>query len=212
MLAQVGEQPDTEPSREPALAPAPRGRRAIAGLVDAALWSVPLAIKLRQMRRGEGTGDGGERAKRARRAATLGWGALGQQLGTPGQRIVGLRTVDRRTGRRLALWRSLAVAGVALAGDAIASGLRSSGARQRPDPQERERAVRAIREAHRRDEAAANRALTDYFREHQGPPIDLTRLIYVPLAVNLVQSRLRKRLAPTTVVRREQIGERDQSP
>jgi hypothetical protein len=39
---------------------------------------------------------------------------LGEQLPTPGQRIVGLRTVDARTGQRVELWRTLARAGFSL--------------------------------------------------------------------------------------------------
>ena len=36
---------------------------------------------------------------------------LREQLRSPGQRLLGTITVDRRTGRRVALWRTLAVAG-----------------------------------------------------------------------------------------------------
>ena len=131
---------------------------------------------------------------------------LGQQVGTPGQWVAGVRTVDRRTGRRWRCggrWRRRRDVG----GNALARGLRHSRPVLWPDPQEREREIRAIRDAHRGDEDAMNAALMDYYGEHGAPAIDLARVLYVPLGLALVQSLLRKRLTPTAVVRREREPE-----
>jgi hypothetical protein len=200
MVAGMGRRGDSDEHGEPTLRRAPLSRRALAGLMDAALWGVPTGLALRRMRRGANGPEQGAAAARAREATRIGWSVLGEQFGTPGQWIMGLRTVDRRTGTRLALWRSLAVPTVKVAGGAIAGRLASADHAPPPDPRERELELRAIREAHHGDEEATNAALAEHYRSHRAPPIDLKRKLYIPLALGLLHSQVRRRLAPTTVV------------
>jgi hypothetical protein len=201
-----GERADSEAEEAPALEQAPRGRRTLAGIIDAGVWSAPMWIAVRRMRAAEDGAAAGERAARAGQAAKFGWAVLGQQLGTPGEWIAGVRTVDRRSGRRLALWRSLAAASLALAAAELTRRARDSAEVERPDAHERERAVREIWEKHRDDVPARNAALMDYYAEHRVATPDPARWLLLPLALGLVQSRLRKRLAPTVVVVRRGRG------
>jgi hypothetical protein len=101
--------PDVEPK------PAPRIRQTLAGLIDAGVMAVPAVIQWRRAWRHRDT----ERPA----ARPPGWmgmlgpvvAVLGEQVGTPGGWIMSVRTVDRRTGGRIALWRTLTVALVGVA-------------------------------------------------------------------------------------------------
>jgi hypothetical protein len=138
-----------------------------------------------------------------------GWGRLfgpaselvHQQIGSPGQRLLGLRTVDRRTGRRLELWRTLALLGADVGGWLLMR-------RVAPAPltasQERDRLtfldeLNAIQQRHSDDPGAREAARQRLF-ERQPPsgPAILARTAGPILVVGLLKNRLRRRLAPTT--------------
>jgi hypothetical protein len=90
--------------------PAPLVRKALAGLIDAAVLALPTAIYWRRAWRAGKTEHPAPRPPGWTRMLTPAVAVLGEQLGTPGGWIMGVRTVDLRTGRRLALWRTLTVA------------------------------------------------------------------------------------------------------
>jgi hypothetical protein len=94
----------------PSPTPAPRARKALAGLIDSAVLALPAALYLRRALRASGAGRPAARPPGWTRMLTPAVAVLGEQVGTPGSLIMGVRTVDRRTGRRLALWRTLTVA------------------------------------------------------------------------------------------------------
>jgi hypothetical protein len=190
----------------PAAVAAPRSRRMLAGAIDSA---TAFAIG-RGLKRfgGPRPPAGGDRPD-GRAAATLALGVLGpssdlvrQQLGSPGQRVLGLRTVDRRTGERVARSRTLLLVALGIADQALA-------ARQKPGPdpqleaeQERFRSeIAAIHERHRDDPAARDAALRRAYEQRPGPvKIDLAHLPVPRLAVVLLAAIARRRLAPTTEV------------
>src|SRR4051812_15506854 len=91
---------------KPDITPAARWRRVLAGIVDVAIVGCPAWIWRRRAASAAGAG-------RTRWMQLL--GELGEpireQLGSPGQRLLGVRTVDRRTGRRVELWRTLVLLG-----------------------------------------------------------------------------------------------------
>jgi uncharacterized RDD family membrane protein YckC len=140
--------------------PAPGWRRTLAGLIDVAIAG-SVAWRLRP-RVGSAT------VSRQNRSAAL-FGPVAElvreQLGTPGQRLLGVRTVDRRTGRRVELWRTLVLFGARIGGQLLAR--RLTPAVQTPE-QERQR--------------------------------EPWRFIGPWLAFGLLNSALRRRLAPTTEV------------
>ncbi len=202
MLARVEGNADRGAETEPAREKAPRLRRALAVAIDMGLWSAPFWVARRRMRpAGSGTGES-EWARRARQAARPGWTVLEQQLGTPGQWIAGVRTVDRRTGRRVAPWRSLVLAAFSLARGELTRRLWSAARPSPVDAQERAREVRVIVDAHRDDEEATHAALFDYHRDDRIPDPNGAHLFLVPLALGVLESQLGKRLAPTVVVLR----------
>jgi hypothetical protein len=174
---------------------APRGRRSLAGTVDGAFVAGAAWLTLRRRGRGEGAVQG--RMPRATRAASE---ALAQQLVTPGQLLAGVRTVDRRTGARLALWRSLASVAVAGAADVAARTLVGAETSVAPDADDVADIAR-IRAQHAGDPDAPGAALAESHRAHEAR-IDTRRAIAVPVALAVVERRLRRRIAPTVVVRR----------
>ncbi|MHB8532277.1 MAG: hypothetical protein ACYDC2_06125, partial [Solirubrobacteraceae bacterium] len=137
--------------------------------------------------------------------------ALREQVRTPGQRLLGLRTVDRRTGERVALWRTLLLTGVAATGQQLTR--RVAAPSQTPEQEsERARFLDHVRDIHQRHPAGGiareqeMEALwarqPDSLRSHLG------RALGPALASALLTSRLRRRLAPTVEVR----GRRAHSP
>jgi hypothetical protein len=189
---------DTEPT------PAPRVRQTLAGLIDAGVMALPMAIYWRRAWRARET----ERPV----ARPPGWmgmlapaaAVLGEQVGTPGGWIVGVRTVDRRTGRRIALWRTLTVALVRVATRVLSR--RLTPRPSFPPEEERQkqsREVQAIKERYANDEDALHAELMRHYAEHRA---HITVNAWQPLAAGLgstlVNRTVRRRLAPTLVVSR----------
>jgi hypothetical protein len=104
---------DAETTSKPT--PAPRVRQTLAGLIDAAVMALPTAIYGLRAWRARGTGRPAARPPGWMRVLAPVAAILGEQVRTPGSWIMGVRTVDSRTGRRLALWRTLTVALVQVA-------------------------------------------------------------------------------------------------
>jgi hypothetical protein len=100
--------------------------------------------------------------------------------------LLGLRTVDARSGHRVALWRTLVLVGVASAGRAI-----EQAAQLAPDVEEFGARVREAGASHPADTLAESPAPYHF---------NVPRAIGASLAVALVDSRLRRRLAPTREV------------
>lgn len=184
---------------------APRWRQTGSGLID-----VGVLAGLRWLaRRGELTGA----EKLITRAAGTGQRVLREQLRSPGQLLLGTRTVDRRTGRRVALWRTLALAGVGVASRELVRRLAPF------EGPERRRAQAAFAsESHeiyaRHPQASPEReaALRELYRRH--PPgsvsADPVRIFLPPLLAGLLGAGLRRRLAPTVEVLAR--GGRDHRP
>ena len=84
--------------------PRPAGARRGAGLIDA---GVVAGLRWLARRRGLIRGREDVHAAAPGRASTC----CGSSCERPGQLLLGIRTVDRRTGTRVALWRTLALAG-----------------------------------------------------------------------------------------------------
>lgn len=173
---------------------AKRSRQAAAALVDmTVLWLV---------RRARGAAAG-----RAEWVAPLATELVREQLRSPGQALLGLRTVDRRTGGRVALWRSLVLATAGAGQHVIAQRLRPPA----PSPEQvraRERYVAEMAAVYERhpldpDARSAERAR---LLEHAPSPIKgaIGPQAVANLAIGLARGRLRRRLAPTVevVVRR----------
>jgi hypothetical protein len=177
--------------------PAPAVRRMLAGAIDAAI--VAGATRLWRHRRGGGK----ERAARSTGLFEPALQSLRQQLRSPGQLLLGLRTVDRRTGRRLELWRTLVLLGVGVARVTLVR--RLAPPKLTPE-QERDRRgfldeLNAIQARHPDDEAARESERQQLFaRQHNQLPDILRRTAVPALALGLLNKRLRRRLAPTTEV------------
>jgi hypothetical protein len=171
-------------------------------LIDAGTLGVLFALYLRSIRRSGG--DAGDtdpvRLQRWLRPLSPAVGVLSEQLGTPGRWIVGLRTVDRRTGRRVALWRSLAVALLGAVTQAVRRRLTPA---SRPiSESEREdfvREVEAIRERYADDSQLMQEKMMRLY-EQRRIGVNLWRWLPATVGPALIKSRLRRRLAPTVVV------------
>jgi hypothetical protein len=177
--------------------PAPAVRRMLAGAIDAAI--VAGATRLWRHRQG----GGNARAARSTGLFEPALQSLRQQLRSPGQLLLGLRTVDRRTGRRLELWRTLVLLGVGVARVTLVR--RLAPPKLTPE-QERDRRgfldeLNAIQARHPDDEAARESERQQLFARQNNQLPDILRRTAVPaLALGLLNKRLRRRLAPTTEV------------
>ena len=177
---------------------APRVRRMLAGALDAAIVAgahVAVAPPARRRReRALGALDG---------AARAGDGVASPAAAQPRAAAARVRTVDRRTGRRLELWRTLVLLGLGVARITLVR-------RLAPPPltpeQERARSgfleeLNAIQARHPDDERAREAERQQLFeRQHNQLPDILRRTAVPALALGLINSRLRRRLAPTTEV------------
>jgi len=188
------------------LQPATRRQRALAGLIDLAVTGLFLGAWWRWRGAGAARQDRPRARGRVGRAALLRVLREGieEQLGSPGERLVGIRTVDRRTGRRVELWRTIVVALVRLGGQLAGRSLQPEPAQRDPGEEEQTRQeILAIKERFADDPEARDAALMEHYRTHRQPVhVDLARPLASILAVSIVNGRLRRRLAPTILVDR----------
>jgi len=120
-----------------------------------------------------------------------------EQVGSPGQRALAVRTVDRRTGIRVAAWKSLVLA----ASTFVAGVYVERTSREAMTPErvaERERFLREWEEINERhaDDAEARAAAREEWAKRHSSDGCAGRFAALALAQNL----LRRRLAPTTDV------------
>jgi hypothetical protein len=202
-----------ETANDEPLQPAPRARKALAGLIDTAVLALPAALYLLRALRASGAERPAARPPGWTRVLTPAVAVLGEQVGTPGGWIMGVRTVDRRTGRRLALWRTLTVAFAQVATRVLIRRLTPRPVVPSDDERgQRLREVQAIKDRYADDEGALSAELMRHYAEHQS---NVTVKVWPPLLAGvgstLVIRSLRRRLAPTLVVSRGR-AERPASP
>jgi hypothetical protein len=190
--------------------PAPRWRRMLAGAVDAAIGGGVVWLSRRRL--------SGVDARAKRWMLWFGPTSefVREQLGSPGEWIVGVRTVDRRTGRRVALWRTVTLVLARVVVDEIQ---RNTSGVPSPIPEaqhaELARELQAIKDAHPDDPDARNQATMRLYKERQvdfagGQPAGWRMLAGIVGGV-AVNRWARRQLAPTVdVVSRERV--RDHSP
>jgi hypothetical protein len=126
---------------------------------------------------------------------------LREQVRSPGQWLFGTLTVDRRTGRRLALWRTIAVFGSRLAGAQITRRLEP--ARTPELEREREAARAEMGEIMRRHPQATPERDAELAAAHDRHRLilpSLPRAVAPSLVVGLLTTRLSRRLAPTVEI------------
>lgn len=197
----------TEEAPESAgVGPAPGWRRAAAGLLDA---GVVAAVVFAVRRAG-----GGLAREQSRRIALdalggLAGSALLERLGSPGERLMGVRTVDSRTGRPVELWRALLLTALgvgirALRGVLVPRPGLAANDEQRGRREALARDIREVRSRYAADPEARDEAVIALMGERRAPAVqvDVGRVVAVTLVAGLVPRRLQRRLAPTTVVRR----------
>ncbi|MGO9487789.1 MAG: hypothetical protein ACLQBB_02030 [Solirubrobacteraceae bacterium] len=174
-------------------AKAPTWRRTGAGLIDmaffGALWWFARSRGLLR-----------ERGVAAQLMALPGE-LLREQLRSPGQRVLGTLTVDRRTGRRLALWRTLALVAARAAAAEITRRLEPA---HSPElEREREAAGAELGEIMRRHPQASperEAELQAAYARHRTSMPSLPRTVAPSLLTGIVTTRLRRRLAPTVEI------------
>jgi hypothetical protein len=167
----------------------------LAGAVDVALAG-GLAWLLR--RRAPGVPDARGVASASRWIPVLGPSSelVREQLGSPGQRMLGIRTVDRRTGARVALWRTLIMTAAAVTGNVLARrNIRGAA----PEPERSTRELGVIEERHAGDPQARDAAIRDLITERR-ENADFGRRVSPVIAVGMLTSFLLRRLRPTTEV------------
>jgi hypothetical protein len=165
----------------------------LAGLADVAIvGAVPWL-----WRRRAGGSAGAARTWSASLVGPLGE-LVREQFGSPGQRLLGLRTVDRRTGEPVELWRTVAVHGVSAAGQLLARRLTPF---QTPEGERFVEELRATSERNPRGSPERAAELSALMERHQAPiAANLWRRVAMLLALAIVNGLLRRRLAPTTEV------------
>ncbi len=174
---------------------APRWRQTGSGLLDAGVLT-----GVRWLARRGGL-IGAE--KLITRIAGPGQHVLREQFRSPGQLLFGTRSVDRRTGARVALWRSLAIVVATTVSGEITRRLTVT---ETPELARRRQAHAVegheIFRRHPQDsperEAALQELSARYPRGTLGP--SAIRVFGPPLLSGLVLLRLRRRLAPTVEV------------
>jgi hypothetical protein len=130
---------------------------------------------------------------------------VSEQLRTPGQLLFGTRTVDRRTGSRVELWRSLVLSGLeVLAGELtrrLAVPVKPEQQREREDFFiEMQEIMRRYPQASPERDAARSELLARHPPAIVSSGSSLVRVLVPSLLVGLVNNRLRRRLAPTVEV------------
>ena len=126
---------------------------------------------------------------------------LREQLRSPGQRLLGTVTVDRRTGGRLALWRTLVLVGTRAGATELTRRLEPV---RTPDlEREREAAnaeVADIMRRHPQATPAREAELQAAYARHRHTTPSLPRMVAPSLVAGVLNSRLRRRLAPTVEI------------
>jgi hypothetical protein len=180
------------------VSPAPRWRSVLAVIGDVAIAAGAAWLWSRRARNNPGAG-------RTRWAPLFGPSGelVREQFGSPGQHLLGLRTVDRRTGRRVEPWRTLVLLGAGVAGQLLVRRLTPSV--QTPERErEHERfmeELRALNERHPAGSPERDVELSALMEHHPAPiVVNPSRAMAASLAMGLVNNRLRRRLAPTTEV------------
>lgn len=139
------------------------------------------------------------------RSLTTAREVVGEQLRTPGQLLFGTRTVDRRTGARVELWRTIVLAAAGMAGGELTRRLVV-----KPTPErdrDREAFFTDMQEIMRRyPQASPERDVARQELLARNPPMvigsgtSLLRVAAPSLLVGVFSKRLRRRLAPTVEV------------
>jgi hypothetical protein len=193
---------------EAILRPAPRARRLLATALDMIVAGVWIwARRSRSSDRAALAAEPSLSSRMLRPASEL----VREQLGSPGERLIGLRTVDRRSGRRVQLWRTLLLVATRAAGAEL-----GTRARRRDPEQERERTafhseLRAVHERHPDDPDARQTEIARLFeRAPESMKLDLMRSVGPIVVLGLLSALLRRRLAPTVVI--EARARRDHRP
>ncbi len=192
----------TRAESNPQLTPASRKREALAAIIDMAAIGVPHSL---YMSRAQRTASGRARLEklggRWNRASNIARPVLDEQIGSPGVWIIGLRTVDSRTGRRVALWRTLVLALARVLSWELGRG--ALGVRpplSKPERADLAREMQAIRDAHADDDEARQLAMMRLYQERR---VDVKlgwRWLAGLAGAVFVNHWLRRRLAPTVVV------------
>jgi hypothetical protein len=176
-------------------AKAPAWRRTGANLVDIAVFG-----GLFWLARSRGVARDGTVVARL---MSLPIDVLREQLRSPGQRLLGTITVDRRTGGRLSLWRTLLLIAVRAGGAELTRRLEPV---RTPDlEREREAAGAEISDIMRRHPQATperEAELHAAYARHRLALPSLPRTVLPSLIAGVLNARLRRRLAPTIEVRR----------
>jgi hypothetical protein len=142
-----------------------------------------------------------------------GLAVLGEQLPTPGQRIVGLRTVDARTGQRVELWRTLARAGFRGGSGMLVRRLmrRDDSVDLEASRQELKMELAALQERYVDDREGLNAAAAGLLKDRQAdgrlPAVKVMRWLPVALGLGLLQRRVNRALSPTIVIVRPRARE-----
>jgi hypothetical protein len=180
------------------VSPAPRWRSVLALMVDVAITGGAAWLWSRRARNTPGAG-------RTRWASLFGPSGelVREQLGSPGQHLLGLRTVDRRNGRRVEPWRTLVLLGTGVGGQLLVRRLTHSV--QTPERErEREHFMQELRELNERHPAGSperDAELSEVMEHHPAPiVVNPSRAMAASLAMGLVNNRLRRRIAPTVEV------------
>jgi hypothetical protein len=127
---------------------------------------------------------------------------LRQQFGSPGQRLLGLRTVDRRTGQRMGPLRSLSMFGVGVGG--VLATRRFIPLETPEHVRERGRMkaeMKAIAQRHPHDPETRRQELLALFGRTEVPSAG--PMLAASVGVGLVNALLRRRIAPTVEISAE---------
>jgi hypothetical protein len=198
---------EAESAPLPALREAPGWRRTLARLVDMA--TVAGVMYARRRMTGRRLIDAGPSVAPSAARKALGellWPtALLERVGTPGERLLGVRTVDRRSGRPVALGRAVALTATAAAITALRTRLAPPPVtdEDRRLQQELMREVDELKRRHGDDPDAFNAAMAKLWEKRKGATRNTVGpFLAINLGLSLLVRRLQRRIAPTVVVMR----------
>jgi hypothetical protein len=132
--------------------------------------------------------------------------AAGEQYGSPGQRIVGLRTVDARTGRPVALRRRLLLIVIARASELLRNRvMNANNAAAQAHQRELTERLKLLRAEHGEGTPELQEAIGQQFEQRRAdgavqPAVNNLWLLPVGIAIGVLNRRLERALAPTIVV------------